>query len=221
VETNVITIEGFLSDESCARIKKEIAKVPFEDGLKTAGVRMAANVKRNLQMDPVKGQHITDELKMFILNDKRLKETVYPKDIGRIFINRYDAGMEYGIHSDSPMMGSLRTDLSFTLFLEDPSEYDGGDLVMHYSHGTVTAKPPKGAIVLYSTGVMHRVEKVTRGSRLACVGWIQSFIREETKREILRELNFVMANYITRNGHDFLTDLFLKNVGNLERLWSE
>jgi PKHD-type hydroxylase len=182
---------------------------------------MAANVKSNLQMDPVKGKCVTDELKTFILNDERLKETVFPKDIGRIFINRYDAGMEYGVHSDAPMMDGLRTDLSFTLFLEHPSAYDGGDLVMHYSHGTVTAKPPKGAIVVYSTGVMHRVEKVTRGSRLACVGWIQSYIREESKREILRELNFLMRNYIERNGHDFLADLFIKNAANLHRLWSE
>jgi PKHD-type hydroxylase len=217
----MITIENFLSEESCENIKNELKKIPFEDGLKTAGPLMAANVKSNLQMDPLKGEKITEDLKNFIFNDRRIQETVFPKEIGRIFINRYDAGMEYGVHSDAPMMGPIRTDVSFTLFLENPSDYDGGELVMHYSHGTVSAKPKKGSIVLYSTGVMHKVEKVTRGSRLACVGWIQSFIRDEAKREILRELNFVKTNYIVRNGHDFLADLFLKNVSNLHRLWSE
>jgi PKHD-type hydroxylase len=216
----MITIENFLSEESCEKVRKEINKIPFEDGQRTAGL-MATNVKSNLQMDALKGKKITDDLKNFILNDSRIQDTVFPKDIGRIFVNRYDAGMEYGIHSDAPMMNGLRTDLSFTLFLENPSDYDGGELVMHYSHGTVSAKPKKGSIVLYSTGVMHRVEKVTRGSRLACVGWIQSLIREEAKREILRELGFLRTNYISRNGHDFLADLFQKNFNNLHRLWSE
>jgi PKHD-type hydroxylase len=216
----MITIENFLSNERCKKLREEIARIPFHDG-RASAVGIAAKVKNNLQMDSDEGKALIDELARSIMEDQRVVNSAFPKEIARIFINRYDPGMVYGAHSDAPYIGGLRTDVSFTIFLEDPAAYDGGELVLRYPHGTVSAKPGAGSMVLYSTGVMHRVEKVTRGSRLACVGWIRSYISDQEKREILRELKFIRHQYLQRQGHDFFADLFLKNISNLERIWGE
>jgi PKHD-type hydroxylase len=216
----MITIENFISEEQCEKLLKQIGKVSFESGLKTAGL-MAINVKRNLQLDLVGAKKITDEVRNWIATDPRVVEAAFPKQVGTVLINRYDVDMEYGVHTDAAFMNGIRNDLSFTLFLSKPSDYEGGELVLHYPHQMVSYKPAKGSVVFYPTGVMHKVEKVTRGSRVACVGWIESQIRHEAQREILRELMFVQKNYFGRCGHDFLAELFLKNIANLHRHWGE
>jgi PKHD-type hydroxylase len=214
----MITIENFLSEDQCEKLCKQIAKASFESGLRTAG-GMAKNVKHNLQLDVTAAKKITDDVRNWIATDPRIVEAVFPKQVGTVLINRYDVDMEYGVHTDAPYMNGVRNDVSFTIFLADPSDYDGGELTLHYPHQVVSYKPAKRSIVLYPTGVMHKVTKVTRGTRIACVGWIESQIRDEAQREILRELTFIQRNYFGRCGHDFLADLFLKNIVNLHRQW--
>lgn len=213
-------IDDFMDEEACASLRKRILATPFVSGSGTAG-GMASTVKSNLQLDPIKGRKILDEIKTRIITDPRVDLYAMPERIVGAMINRYDEGMNYGNHSDAPIMENSRCDLSFTLFLEDYTNYEGGELVLEQEHGLLKVKPKIGSIFVYSTGSMHRVETVARGSRLACVGWIKSRIRDEGKRKVLRDLNTVLGAHLESNGHDEAADLTLKIIGDLIRMWSD
>jgi PKHD-type hydroxylase len=118
-----------------------------------------------------------------------------PKHIGRPRFNMYREGGEYKKHADSAFMGQdpeLRTDMSITLFLSDPDTYEGGELVLEYASGAVMSlKEPKGTMVFYPSGVMHHVEPVTSGERIAFVAWVESHIQDPQKRDILVEMTTV------------------------------
>lgn len=113
--------------------------------------------------------------------------------------------------------GPLRTDLSFTLFLQDPGAYDGGALLIDGLDGEREFRPAAGSAVVYQTGQLHRVTPVTRGERLACVGWIQSRVRRADQRELLFDLERIRP--ATPEGEARL--LLDKAIGNLLRMWSE
>lgn len=106
--------------------------------------------------------------------------------------NRYDTGMSFGDHCDAPVIGGqhpgLRADLAFTVFLSDPASYAGGELVIETPSGTARFKEPAGSVVVYAPDLLHRVEPVTGGTRLAAIGWVQSLLRDETERRIAAEL---------------------------------
>jgi PKHD-type hydroxylase len=106
--------------------------------------------------------------------------------------NRYDEDMEYGSHVDNAIMGAdspLRADVSVTLFLSEPDEYEGGGLVIHSDQHGQPIKLPAGSAVVYGASSIHRVEPVTRGRRYAAVTWAQSFVRDDRRREILLDLS--------------------------------
>jgi len=106
--------------------------------------------------------------------------------------NRYETGMSFGDHCDAPVIGGqhpgLRADLAFTVFLSDPASYAGGELVIETPSGTARFKEPAGSVVVYAPDLLHRVEPVTGGTRLAAIGWVQSLLRDETERRIAAEL---------------------------------
>lgn len=216
----MLLIDDFLDDETSARLREKILSTPFQTGGATAG-GMAASVKNNVQLDAVKGRKIVEEIKSLLMRDPRVDLYAMPERIVGVMVNRYDVGMSYGNHSDSPIMEDIRADLSFTLFLEDYANYDGGELVLEQEHGLLKVKPKIGSLFVYSTGLMHRVTEVTRGSRLACVGWMKSRIRSEDQRKALRDLNAVLGAYVERNGHDAVADLQLKVIGDLIRMWHD
>jgi PKHD-type hydroxylase len=216
----VLLIDNFLDAETAARLRKKILDTPFAFGGSTATGR-AANVKNNLQMDRERGRKILDDVAQRLMMHEQVELYAIPKRIAAMSVNRYDVGMEYGSHVDAPIMNDHRCDLSFTLFLEDHVNYDGGELVLEQEHGILKVKPAIGSLFLYSTGLMHRVTPVTGGSRLACIGWIQSRVRDEQRRAILRELNIVHRAYVGRHGHDELVDALLKNSANLMRMWCD
>ena len=146
---------------------------------------------------------------------------VRPARWAPVMFNRYGPGETYGLHIDDPVMageeGRIRTDLSFTLFLSDPDSYEGGALVIDGPEGEREAKPPAGAMVVYSTGALHRVEPVTSGERLAAVGWLQSLIRRPDEREVLFDLGRVRAA-LPAGDEALLMD---KAMAGLIRLWGE
>jgi PKHD-type hydroxylase len=118
--------------------------------------------------------------------------------------------------------GRLRTDLSFTLFLSDPAAYDGGELVIDTPAGDYTAKPDAGDLVLYPSGAIHEVRPVTRGTRLACVGWIESSIRDAAARDILFDLENLKISLVARLPSDAPELLALdKSIGALLRRWAD
>jgi PKHD-type hydroxylase len=218
----MLTIADVLEAEDVARVREGLARAPFKEGKRTAGGD-ARRVKANWQADG------TDEavaaLARFVGQalDRHpiVQAYVRPARWSKLMFNRYGVGETYGMHVDDPLMGEasgrLRTDLSFTLFLSDPASYDGGALVIDGLDGEREVKLPAGSMVLYATGQLHQVEPVARGERLACVGWVQSLIRQGDQRETLFDLSRVRAA-LARGEARLLLD---KSIAQLVRMWAE
>jgi PKHD-type hydroxylase len=207
------------------KIRAAIAEGEFEDGKKTAGYR-AKRVKHNLQMD--RNSEAAKAVKAIILTGLRRNPTfqrvALPKTIRPPLISRYQEGMNYGLHVDDAMMGGSpkeRTDISVTVFLSDPGDYDGGETVMNSPFGEQEIKLPAGAAVVYPSSTLHRVAPVTRGERLAAVTWLQSYVRDPAKREILHDIYQMREALAKLHPDDEEADLAFKTYANLLRMWSE
>jgi PKHD-type hydroxylase len=222
----LICIENLIDDATVARLRGWLAEATFEDGRVTAGVD-ARKVKRNEQVsdDPDRGDpklEAMQDLVMDLLWDHDLFVTAaQPKQIHPPLFSRYLPGMSYGTHLDNALMGDMRIDLSLTLFLSDPSEYDGGELVIDFSTGERAVKLPAGSAVLYATTAPHRVAEVTRGQRLVAVTWLRSLVRDPAAREILLDLKTAQDQLIEQLGKTTEVDLIEKTYTNLLRRWAE
>ena len=218
----MLTLIEVLGPEDVARVRDGLAEAPFRDGRRTAG-SAARKVKSNLQADgsDERVRALADFVRQALERSEVLRLYARPARWSKLLFSRYAPGDAYGLHVDDATMaaedgGRLRTDLSFTLFLSDPESYDGGALVVDGLDGEREVKLPAGGVVLYPTGALHRVEPVTRGQRLACVGWIQSLIRREDERELLFDLGRVRASLPDGEARLLLD----KSIGNLLRLWT-
>jgi PKHD-type hydroxylase len=131
--------------------------------------------------------------------------------------------MVYGPHWDDALSRQpmVRYDVSYTLFLEDPAGYDGGELVIEQSDGERTFKLPAGSLALYPSTVLHRVAEVTRGIRQVAVGWVQSLVRDPAKRKILYDLDAARMALYQREGKTREWDLLGLTSANLLRMWAE
>jgi PKHD-type hydroxylase len=208
-----------------AAILQEIAEASFVDGRETAGPALA-NVKKNEQIahdHPVVAR-IAGRVLEALKNNERFLSAVYPNHLHSALVSRYRPGMEYGLHVDSALMGhgtARRADVSFTLFLSDPTSYDGGDLALESGSGEWRTKPPARCLVVYPTGQLHRVLPITRGERLAVVGWIQSFVRDGQERETLWDLAQARdALRVSEGQGSRAYELVNKTHANLLRRWS-
>lgn len=134
---------------------------------------------------------------------------------------RYEPGMQFGTHMDNPLMGPdhMRADISVTIFLSEPDDYDGGELVMETTGGEAAYKLAAGSAIAYPTTVLHRVEPVTRGRREVAVTWAQSLVRRADEREILFDLDRVARSIFERDGKSEEFELINKTSANLKRLW--
>jgi PKHD-type hydroxylase len=198
------------------------------DGRVTAG-HQGAPVKKNQQIDEASpmarelgGLVITELERNPLFISAVLPHRVYPP-----MFNRYGEGMHFGTHVDGavrmiPGAGQkLRTDLSATLFLAPPESYEGGELIIESSFGAETVKLAAGDMIVYTSTSRHRVTKVTRGARVACVFWIQSLIRDDLQREQLFELDRTIQR-LTEIGAD--PDSLVRLAGHyhsLLRMWTE
>ena len=146
---------------------------------------------------------------------------VLPRRFAPPLFARYVPGMEFGTHMDNPLMGPdhLRSDVSVTIFLSEPEDYDGGELVMETTGGEAAYKLPAGSAVTYPTTMLHRVEPVTRGTREVAVTWAQSLVRRADQREILFDLERVGRTIFERDGKSEEFDLINKSTANLRRMW--
>jgi PKHD-type hydroxylase len=218
----MLTIADVLEAEDVARVREGLARAPFREGKRTAGGD-AKRVKANWQADGAdEGVQALAKFVRGALDRHPLVQTyVRPARWSKVMFNRYGPGETYGMHVDDPVMGEgaslIRTDLSFTLFLSDPGSYDGGALVIDGLDGERGVKLAAGSMVVYGTGELHRVEPVTAGERLACVGWVQSLIRRADQREVLFDLSRVRAA-MARSDARLLLD---KSVAQLVRMWGE
>lgn len=221
----IVCIPDVLDLTELRRIRALVDESRFVDGKTTAGYR-AKRVKANEQL--AKGDEAADEARDLVLTclnrNPRFKQVSIPRTVQRPLISRYGPGMTYGRHVDDALMGGqvrVRTDLSVTVFLNAPDDYDGGELMIESAFDEQAVKLPAGAAVLYPSGALHRVAEVTRGERLAAVTWVQSFVRDPVKRELLTDLNEV-CQFLSKQSPDLKpTDLAYKSYSNLLRMWSE
>ncbi len=229
----LVHVPQLLSAEQLAHIRGQLQAAAWVDGKVTAGAQSAAE-KNNLQVP--EESPLARALGEIILGALGRNERFMSAALAlRVFpplFNRYDVGMGFGTHIDNairlvkPSLASgnsirVRTDLSATLFLTDPADYDGGELVVEDLFGSHKVKLPAGDLVVYSATSRHHVTQVTRGSRWASFFWIQSMVRDEAARTMLFELDSAIQGLRSRMGEDpqivRLTGLY----HNLVRRWAD
>ena len=216
-----LAIADVLSAAEAAEIRQTLAHTPFEDGARTAGWN-ARLVKDNEQArDSATLRLLRERVAAAIRTNELFGLAVRPKALTPLIFSRYGGGQAYGSHVDNPLMDGIRTDVSFTLFLAEPETYDGGELVIESPGGEDEVKLPPGHMVVYPSTALHRVQPVTRGERLAAVGWAQSHVRDAARRELLFDLETVRRRLFDRLGKTEELDLLAKSAANLVRLWAE
>ena len=197
----------------------------FVDGRKTAG-RRAARVKRNEQLG-AETEDLTEAQTIIVTALNRnpaFRRLSLPKHIAPPLISRYGTGMSYGLHVDDAMMarGAMRSDISITVFLNDPNSYEGGELVIHSGGSAATlVKGEAGAAVIYPANTLHRVAEVTGGERRVAVTWCQSLVRGAEERTILADLASVRDLLFSTAPEADETDAAARSYSNLLRLWAE
>jgi PKHD-type hydroxylase len=192
----LVTIPDLVTPEDARTWCTALLTAEWSDGRATAG-HVALRVKQNLQLaesEPVAARYGKLLLDALARNPLFIAAAL-PLRILPPRFNRYEAGGHYGTHVDSSILGipgsgqRVRTDLSATVFLSDPGEYDGGELVIEGAFGSRSIKLPAGHMVLYAGASLHRVTPVTRGVRLASFFWIQSLVRDPMQRSLLFDLD--------------------------------
>lgn len=217
----MLVIQGLIPPAEAAVLREAARELDFADGKATAG-RFAREVKANDQAAPSpEREAILARVERALRENGLFRSAARPRAISPLILSRYREGQTYGLHVDDAVMGGLRTDLSFTLFLCDPASYDGGALVIEDTLETRAIRPGAGDLILYPSTTLHRVEPVTRGERLAVVGWVQSQIRRADQREILFDLDQAVEAAHAREGKSAQFDRLAKTRANLIRMWAE
>jgi len=192
----LITIEKVLTAEQVNEARQKLALAEWVDGRVTAGYQ-AQEVKRNAQIpetSPV-AKELGDMILAGLARSPRFMSAALPLRVFPPMFNSYAGGQTFGTHVDTAIRQlsttgqRIRTDLSATLFLTPPSDYDGGELIVEDSYGEKSVKLAAGDMVLYPATSLHRVEPVTRGNRVSSFFWIQSMIRQDAQRTLLFELD--------------------------------
>lgn len=222
---DVFVLSGVLTDAELQHIQVLLQQADFSDGRATAS-DAARNVKQNLQIE-VQNQTVLPVLQQLIgqalMRYPVFHSAFFPTRLYPFLISKYEPGMQYGWHVDSPIMGNppVRTDLAMTLFLSEPDSYEGGALVIRGAQGETAYKPQKGDAVVYPCRYVHCVSEVTKGTRLAAVSWIQSAVRSPEQRAILISLKQVYDQLCLRDPHSAEANQLLQTWSNLLRIWAE
>lgn len=225
----LITIPEVLSKADVEQFRAHLDAADWEDGAKTAGPQ-SAMVKRNAQLPPVSdtaqklGQFILQKLSSHPL----FLSAALPRHILPPMFNKYETDQTFGTHVDNAIRVNpltqerLRTDLSMTLFLSEPDEYDGGELLVEDHYGTQNVKLAAGDMVLYPSTSLHQVTAVTRGARIASFFWLQSMVRSDAQRSILFDLDQSIQSLSADLGGDAPEVVRLTGIyHNLIREWAE
>lgn len=219
-------IPAVLTQEELATVRHAIATAEFQDG-KTTASGPAQLVKNNAQLIPSQVESLSDTNALLVSalgRNPLLNAVLLPRFFVPLRIGRYDAGMSYGWHIDGPIMEQappIRTDISLTLFLSEPSEYEGGELIIRSDIGDIPFKLGAGDAIAYPSQYVHRVAEVHSGSRLVVVTWIQSAVRDLQQRKLLFQLNTLCSMESAKAPHSEETLLAFQVYSNLMRMWCE
>jgi PKHD-type hydroxylase len=229
----LIAIEKVLTAEQVQAARARLAAADWVDGRVTAGYQ-AQEVKRNAQIpeNSAVGKELGELILAGLARSPRFMSAALPLRVFPPMFNSYAGGQTFGTHVDTAIRQlvttgqRIRTDLSATLFLTPPDEYDGGELIVEDSYGAQSVKLPAGDMVLYPATSLHRVEPVTRGNRISSFFWIQSMIRQDAHRTLLFELDESIQR-LARSEHAGAPDVKQTSVQltgvyhNLLRQWAE
>lgn len=226
----LVTIPQLLSPAEVAHCRQALEAAAWADGRATAG-EQSALVKFNLQIP--EGSPVARELGEVILRalgrDPMFNSAALPFRVYPPMFNRYDVGMKFGSHVDNsirtvPNAGGfrMRADVSSTLFLTDPSEYDGGELVVEDTYGQQRVKLEAGSMVVYPATSLHHVTEITRGSRWSSFFWTQSLVKDDGQRAFLHDmdLSLIRLRQELSDTHPSVLSL-TGSYHNLLRRWSE
>lgn len=224
----LITIPDVLTADEVRHARDFLSRGKFVDGRHTAAA-MANEVKNNLEYQrPEQKMTEIDQLVMSrLMQNDIFQDFALPKLLAPPIFSQYREGMEYGTHVDTPLMGQnglMRSDLSLTLFLCDPADYDGGELTVETPFGDQTTKLPAGHAVVYQSTSLHRVQPVTRGVRLVALSWVQSCVQDEGIREVLFDLSTASRELNEKQGGEdmkAIKDRLFKAYANLVRRHAE
>ncbi|HEY9878017.1 MAG TPA: Fe2+-dependent dioxygenase [Leptolyngbyaceae cyanobacterium] len=221
----IFKIPNLLNVEELEQVKTQLAQSEFIDGKLTAGWH-AKLVKNNEQLprQDKTYQQLKEILHRALERSPLFQIAVRPRVVHSILFSRYSPGMSYGRHTDNALMGGnacWRSDVSFTVFLNGPETYEGGELVVESADAETAYKLEAGTALFYPSTTLHRVDPVSSGERLVIVGWVQSLIRDASKREILFDLETVRRSLFSQDGKSDEFDLLSKSVANLLRQWVE
>lgn len=223
----ILNIPDLLNPQQLAQARELLKKTDWIDGKSSAGAQ-AAQVKNNQEIskDHPASQKLGQMITSALAANKLFAIAALPLKISSPSFNRYEGRQTYGPHIDNairplPGGGLIRGDISATLFLSDPGEYDGGELTVEDTFGTHQIKLPAGHMVIYPASSLHQVKPVTRGARLASFFWIQSIVRSDQQRTLLLDLELATQNLRQSHPqHPSITQL-VGVYNNLLRQWAE
>lgn len=224
----LLHVPGVLTPSQVAEIREAVDAADWNDGRETVGPQ-GAQVKRNRQL-PEAGP-LTQRWGPVILQALEthplFASAALPLRYVPPLFNRYEGGEHYGLHVDGAVRGvpgtslRLRTDLSCTLFLSEPHEYDGGELEVMDTYGAHEIKLPAGDLILYPSSSLHRVMPVTRGARVCSFLWVQSLVRDDMRRGMLFELDQAIQRLRERHGDSAELVALTGHYHNLLRQWAD
>jgi PKHD-type hydroxylase len=223
----LLHVPAVLSPAQVVQMREALSGADWTDGRETVGPQ-GAQVKQNQQLpdaSPLRAE-LGNIVLAALARQPLYHAATLPLRTLQPRFNRYDGGGQYGFHVDGAVMGlpaggQLRSDVSCTLFLSEPDDYDGGELIVSDTYGEHEIKLPAGDLIVYPSSSLHRVQPVTRGARLAAFFWVQSMIRDDARRRMLFELDTAVQT-LTRSGADANALLTLTGIyHNLLRQWAE
>lgn len=221
----LLTISGVIPRPQLDRIRQLLERGEFKDGKLSAG-REAQRVKNNQELiqEPDLFAALNNLLMGCLVQHPIYQQAVLPRRIAAPYYARYIAGMQYGDHIDDPIMGSgtdqYRSDVSISVFLNNPADYVGGELVIRGNQGEQSIKLKAGDAVLYPSSFLHHVNEVTDGERLVAVTWAQSLVRDSGQRELLYQLCQARERLLQARPEAEETAWISNCYANLVRMWS-
>ncbi len=224
----LLEIPGVLAPDEVSRFRARLAAADWVDGNVTSG-HQSAKAKYNEQVPETSAvaRELGEAVLVALARSPLFMSAALPKQVFPPLFNRYREGMTFGNHVDAairshgPTGVRIRTDISATLFISPPSDYDGGELLVEDTYGVKRVKLDAGSLVIYPATSLHRVEPITRGARMASFFWIQSLVRDDAQRTLLFDLDMSIIRLTQAHPGDPSLVGLTGVYNNLLRMWSQ